>query len=83
MRAKPEDFSFWAEQYLQGANPKDSLASPLYADLRGLPSMLVEVGGAEMLLDQVTEFVVRVQRAGGEVLFRVWPDMIHGGYLRL
>ncbi len=43
--------------------------------------MLVEVGGAEMLLDQVTEFVVRVQRAGGEVLFRVWPDMIHGGYL--
>ena len=79
--AKPEDFDFWAEQYLCGANARDPLGSPLYADLRGLPFLLVEVGGAEMLLDQVADFVARAQRAGVRVLFRVWPDMIHGGYL--
>jgi monoterpene epsilon-lactone hydrolase len=37
--------------YLNGSNPRAPLASPLYADLSGLPPMLIQVGSAETLLD--------------------------------
>jgi acetyl esterase/lipase len=40
-----------AAAYLKGADPRTPLASPLYADLRGLPPMLIQVGSAETLLD--------------------------------
>ena len=40
-----------AETYLDGREPTDPLASPLHADLSGLPPMLIQVGGSEILLD--------------------------------
>jgi monoterpene epsilon-lactone hydrolase len=48
-----------ASQYLNGADPPTPLASPLYADLSGLPPLLVVVGGDEALLDDS----VRLARA--------------------
>jgi acetyl esterase/lipase len=50
-----------AGQYLDGAYPRTPLASPLYADLSGLPPLLMVVGGDEGLLDDS----VRFQRAAG------------------
>jgi epsilon-lactone hydrolase len=50
-----------ASQYLDGANPRTPLASPLYADLSGLPPLLIVVGGDEALLDDS----VRLARAAG------------------
>ncbi len=50
-----------AGQYLHGADPRTPLASPLYADLSGLPPLLVIVGGDEALLDDS----VRLARAAG------------------
>jgi epsilon-lactone hydrolase len=50
-----------AGQYLQGADPRTPLASPLYADLSGLPPLLVIVGGDEALVDDS----VRLARAAG------------------
>jgi len=52
-----------AGQYLDGADPRNPLASPLYADLSGLPPLLVVVGGAEALLDDS----VRLARSAGMV----------------
>jgi hypothetical protein len=50
-----------AGQYLHGADPCTPLASPLYADLSGLPPLLIVVGGDEALLDDS----VRLARSAG------------------
>ncbi|PJN92909.1 hypothetical protein CNY89_25465, partial [Amaricoccus sp. HAR-UPW-R2A-40] len=40
-----------AQAYLAGRDPRDPLVSPLFADLAGLPPVLIQVGSAETLLD--------------------------------
>src|SRR3712207_9497247 len=50
-----------ASQYLDDADPRTPLASPLYADLSGLPPLLIVVGGDEALLDDS----VRLARSAG------------------
>ena len=52
-------------------------ASPLHAELRGLPPLLVQVGTAEVLLDEGRTFVERARDAGVEATLEEWPDMVH------
>jgi acetyl esterase/lipase len=66
-----------AEAYLAGADPKSPTASPLFADLSGLPPLLVQVGTAEVLLDDSRSFAERAKAAGVEVELEVAQDMIH------
>lgn len=66
-----------AKRYLAGADPRTPLASPLYADLSGLPPLLIQVGTAEILLDDATRLAERAQAAGVEVELEAWEDMIH------
>jgi len=66
-----------AAMYLAGADPRTPLASPLYADLRGLPPLLVHVGTAETLLDDATRLATRARAAGVDVTIDIWLDMIH------
>lgn len=63
--------------YLAGADPKTPTASPLFADLAGLPPLLVHVGTAECLLDDATVLSERAKAAGVDVELEVWEDMIH------
>lgn len=63
--------------YLGEVDPRTPLASPLYADLRGLPPLLIQVGTAETLLDDATRLAERARAAGVDVALEVWPDMIH------
>jgi monoterpene epsilon-lactone hydrolase len=63
--------------YLGDADPHTPLAAPLYADLRGLPPMLIQVGTAEALLDDATRFAERARAAGVEVTLEPWDDMFH------
>ena len=56
-----------AEAYLGGADARDPLASPLYAKLSGLPPLLIQVGSAEILLDDATRVAERAKAAGVEV----------------
>ncbi|WP_424360420.1 alpha/beta hydrolase [Methylocystis parvus] len=67
-----------ARAYLNGASAKTPLASPLYADLSGLPPLLVHVGEDEMLRDDSTRFVARAREAGVEAELALWPDVPHG-----
>jgi acetyl esterase/lipase len=53
------------------------LASPLFADLAALPPMLIQVGSAEILLDDSTRLAERARAAGTEVELETWPDMVH------
>jgi acetyl esterase/lipase len=66
-----------AKHYLGKADPRTPLASPIHADLRGLPPLLVHVGSNETLLDDSTRLAERARRAGVDVELEVWPEMIH------
>lgn len=72
----PEDLRLFAGAYA-GANLHAATASPLFADLAGLPPLLLQVGGAELLLDDSTRLAAAARAAGVEVSLRVWDDMIH------
>ena len=63
--------------YLGDADPRTPLAAPLYADLRGLPPLLIQVGTAEALLDDATRLAERARAAGVEVTLDPWDDMFH------
>jgi acetyl esterase/lipase len=56
---------------------KASLVSPLYADLRHLPPLLIQVGVSEVLLDDSRRLAERAGSYGVNVTLEVWPDMIH------
>jgi acetyl esterase/lipase len=64
--------------YLAGADPKNPLASPLYADLKGLPPVRVHVGDDEVLLDDSRRYVERAVAAGVDAELDVWTGMPHG-----
>lgn len=63
--------------YLGGAHPHTPLAAPLYADLTGLPPLLLQVGTSEVLLDDSTRLAERAKSAGVDVTLEPWDDMIH------
>ena len=56
---------------------KDPLISPLFADLRGFPPVLVQVGSAETLMDDSVRFARAAGLADVNVTLQVWPHMIH------
>jgi epsilon-lactone hydrolase len=66
-----------AGMFLGDASPRDPLANPLHADPAGLPPMLIQVGGAETLLDDSTRFAERATAAGVDCTVEVYPDMQH------
>jgi len=66
-----------ASAYLGGKDPRTPLAAPLYADLKGLPPLLIQVGDAETLLDDANRLAQRARGAGVQVKLEVWPEMIH------
>jgi acetyl esterase/lipase len=70
-----------AATYLNGADPRTPLASPLHADLHGLPPMLIQAGSAETLLDDAVRLARMAGAAGVGVNLEVWPDMIHAWHL--
>lgn len=66
-----------AAAYLAGQDAAHPLASPVNADLSGLPPLLVQVGSAEILLGDSLLIAERAGHAGTHVQLEVWPDMIH------
>ena len=76
-----ENLMISAKTYLGGADPRAPLAAPLYADLRGLSPILIQVGDAEVLLDDSTRLAGVAREAGVEVKMDVWDDMIHVWHL--
>ena len=72
-----EDVLEGARAYLNGAGPRTPLASPIHADLSGLPPLLIHVGTAEVLLDDSTRLAERARSAGVDVTLEPWDDMIH------
>lgn len=66
-----------AAAYLGGKDPRSPLAAPLYADLSGLPPLLIQVGTAETLLDDSTRLAERARKSGVNVTLEPWENMVH------
>jgi monoterpene epsilon-lactone hydrolase len=70
-----------AAYYLQGADPRAPLAAPLYADLRGLAPLFIQVGAAETLLDDAIRLAGVAGAAHVPTTLEVWPEMVHVWHL--
>ena len=64
-----------------GMDRNDPRVSPLYADLRSFPPILIQVGSAEVLLDDATRFAAAAGAADVGVTLEIWPHMIHAWHL--
>ena len=67
----------FAGAYLRGKDPRAPLASPIHADLSGLPPLLLHVGSIECLVSDTTVLAERAKEAGVEVEVEIWDDMPH------
>src|ERR1051325_1644350 len=67
-----------ADAYLPaGIDRKDPRVSPLYADLRNFPPMLIQVGSNKTFLDNATRLASRAGAADVAVILEIWPHIIH------
>jgi acetyl esterase/lipase len=66
-----------AQWYAGERDPADPKLSPLFADLTGLPPLLVHVGGDEVLLDDGRLLAERARAAGVSAQYRVFDGMWH------
>lgn len=67
----------WFETALAGGDPADPLWAPARAALPGLPPLVVQWGGAEVLCDQIRAFVAAARAAGVDVDAHEWEEMFH------
>ena len=58
------------QTYLNGADPRSPLAAPMYADLSGLPPLLIQVGTRETLYDDAIRLACQAVQAGSEDILR-------------
>jgi acetyl esterase/lipase len=63
--------------YLGDTPATTPLASPLYADLRGLPPLLIHAGDREILRDDSTRLAAKARAAGVSVEEKIWPVVPH------
>src|SRR6267142_1963189 len=66
-----------SHRHLGATDPRTPLASPMFADLRGLPPLLIHVGSEEVLLDDAVQLAERAKAAGVPATLEVWDRMIH------
>jgi monoterpene epsilon-lactone hydrolase len=72
-----ESFGRAAQYYLGDRDRCAPLSSPLYAELSGLPPLLIHVGADETLLDDSRRLAERAQRAGVRAEIKIWPAVPH------
>jgi monoterpene epsilon-lactone hydrolase len=66
-----------AQAYLAGQDAAIPEASPLHADLRGLPPILLQAGATEALLDDSVRMAERCRQAGVDVTLDLADEMFH------
>lgn len=63
--------------YMRGGDPRNPLASPIYADLEGFPPLMIQAGTGELLRDDIIAFVEKARNSGVNVEFELWEGMFH------
>ncbi len=62
----------------EGGDLRDPLVSPIHADLRGLPPLLLQVGQVDLFRDDSVRLAASAGRVGVDVTLEIYPEMIHG-----
>jgi epsilon-lactone hydrolase len=70
-----------ARLYLNGADPRSPKAAPIYADLKSLAPLMIQVGACETLLDDALRLAGTAGAADVLVDLQIWPEMIHVWHL--
>ena len=78
---RPDALRWMAGLYLNGQDPQSPLASPVYADLRDLPPLLIQVGTEEALYDDAITLSRVARDAGVDATLEVWEGMMHVWHL--
>lgn len=73
----PEALRARARDYLGDNAPTTPLGSPIFADLTGLPPLLIQVGSHEILLDDAIRLASRAAEHDVRVDLQVWPEVPH------
>ncbi|MFX1238433.1 MAG: alpha/beta hydrolase [Promethearchaeota archaeon] len=68
---------WWDSAYIAGADPYNPYVSPLEAELRNLPPILLQVSKTEMLYDHSVRFAKKAKNAGVKVTIQEWDKMVH------
>jgi acetyl esterase/lipase len=68
---------YFQAAYVAHHDPRAPLLSPLFADLRGLPPLLIHAGEDEFLRDDAIRFADAARQAGVEVELEIYPRMWH------
>ncbi|MEZ0151861.1 MAG: alpha/beta hydrolase [Candidatus Reddybacter sp.] len=76
-----DSLSWFAGLYLAGQDAADPKASPIFADLSGLPPLLIQVGSNEVLLDDAIRLNKAMKKAGGDATLEVWDGQMHVWHL--
>lgn len=75
--ATRESMQPYIEAYLGSKTPDDPAVSPLFADLTGLPPLLVQVGAREVFVGEAEELASRAKAAGVTVELEIAAGMPH------
>lgn len=74
---QPGDIATFAGLYLHGASSESPEASPVFADLRGLPPLLIQASSTELLLDDAVRLHQKAISCGVKSTLRVFPELPH------
>lgn len=67
----------FSKRYYADSDPKDPLISPLFADVKGFPPTLIQVGGHEVLFDDSIRMAQKMNKAGVQVRLEIYENMMH------
>lgn len=70
-------YIWWIYAHLDGLDPLSPSVSPLYAELEGLPPILIQASTSEMLFDDSRRFYKRAKDAGVDITLQTWDNTLH------
>ncbi|HPN19013.1 MAG TPA: alpha/beta hydrolase, partial [Chitinophagales bacterium] len=73
----PHLLSIFSKRYIGEADPTDPLVSPLFADVKGFPPTLIQVGSNEILFDDSIRMAQKMNKAGVKVQLEIYENMMH------
>ena len=80
-QATREALVMLAKTFLNGALPNDPDASPIFADVRGLPPIMVQIGENELMLSDAIRLSEHLANNRVRVSLEVWPGMFHAWHM--
>jgi len=73
----PAILGVYSQYYAGQSDAKNPLISPIFADIKGLPPMIIQAGTNEILFDEIQQFYKKACQAGIEIVLDCWQGMFH------